>query len=179
MPRKNVPALLRAWTRALPELPESLWLVVAGGPGSRSVPDADLPQTPERVLFTGYVPDEVLPALYSGAISFVFPSLCEGFGLPILEAMACGAPVVTSDGSSLAEVGSGAAILVEPSSVNSIAAGIHQVVHEPGLRNALSRAGLERARRYSWSRCAELTRAVLFDEASRLADVASMEGVAQ
>ncbi len=169
VPRKNVPALLRAWARVLPSLPPSFWLVVAGGSASGTVsPNSDLPSSPERVIFTGYLPDELLPPLYSGATSFVFPSLCEGFGLPVLEAMACGTPVVTSDGSSLSEIGRGAAVLVDPFSVDSIAAGIGRLISDPDLRAALACAGRDRARRYTWSRCADLTRAVLLEESQNI-----------
>lgn len=178
VPRKNVAALLRAWARVLPTLPASLWLVVAGGSGSGTVfPGQDLPKAPERVLFTGYVADELLPPLYSGAASFVFPSLCEGFGLPVLEAMACGTPVVTSDGSSLSEVGAGAAILVDPTSIDSIAAGIGQVIADQYLRGTLACAGRERARRYTWARCAELTRSVLWSESDTTPAAASAEAM--
>jgi glycosyltransferase involved in cell wall biosynthesis len=114
----------------------------------------------EQVTFTGYVPDEDLPALYNAAELFVFPSLYEGFGLPVLEAMACGAPVVTSNTSSLPEVAGDAAILVDPYDVNAIAQAMRQVLEDPALAEALRQKGLERAKLFTWEKTARQTIAV-------------------
>jgi glycosyltransferase involved in cell wall biosynthesis len=111
----------------------------------------------DRVRFTGYVDQADLPAIYSAASVFAFPSLHEGFGLPVLEAMACGTPVVTSDTSSLPEVAGEAALLVDPTDDAAIAKAIARVYDEPVLRQLLSQAGIERAAEFSWEACAAAT----------------------
>ncbi len=114
----------------------------------------------EHVIFTGYVPDADLPAIYSGADVFVFPSLYEGFGLPPLEAMACGTPVVCSNAASLPEVVGDAAITVDPHDVEGLAEAIHRVLADAGLREELRAKGLERAKLFTWERAARETLAV-------------------
>jgi len=99
--------------------------------------------------------------LYSGALAFVYPSLYEGFGLPPLEAMACGTPVLTSNVTSLPEVVGDAGLLVDPYNVEAIAHGIRRLVEDSALREELKRKGLERAKQFTWERTAELTWAVL------------------
>jgi glycosyltransferase involved in cell wall biosynthesis len=166
-PRKNVGRLLQAWERIEPNLPDDVQLVVAGAQASSLVfAGVQFERLPPRVQFTGYVEQEDLPVLYSGALAFVYPSLYEGFGLPPLEAMACGTPVVTSDGTSLPEVVGGAAVLVDPNEVESIAAGIRRVVADEGLRARLREAGLARAAELTWERTARLTRQVLLENAN-------------
>jgi glycosyltransferase involved in cell wall biosynthesis len=105
-PRKNLARLLQAWSRILPELPEDVWLVLTGKRGNERVfaRTAGLDDLPPRVHLTGYVADDILPALYAGARVFAFPSLYEGFGLPPLEAMASGVAVLTGNRASLPEV---------------------------------------------------------------------------
>jgi glycosyltransferase involved in cell wall biosynthesis len=115
----------------------------------------------DRVRFTGYVADDDLPALLSGALAFVFPSLYEGFGMPVLEAMACGTPVLASATSSLPEVAGDAALLVDPNDTGAIAAGLARLVCDDGLRAELRARGLVRAAQFTWSRCADETLAVL------------------
>src|SRR6185503_20273033 len=107
--------------------------------------------------FRGYVPREELPALYSGATAFVYPSLLEGFGLPVVEAMACGTPVITSNNSALKEVAGNAAVLVDPLSVRELAEAMMRLAEDGGAREELSRRGLRRAEQFSWTRTAELT----------------------
>jgi glycosyltransferase involved in cell wall biosynthesis len=107
------------------------------------------------VIFAGYVPDEDLPALYNAADLFVYPSLYEGFGLPPLEAMACGTPVITSNASSLPEVVGDAGIMVNPYDVDELAKAMYEVLTNDGLREELSKKGLERAKLFSWKKCAE------------------------
>ncbi|XRP97069.1 glycosyltransferase family 4 protein [Methanocaldococcus sp. 16A] len=107
------------------------------------------------VIFTGYVPDEDLPGLYNAADLFVYPSLYEGFGLPPLEAMACGTPVITSNTSSLPEVVGDAGIMVNPYDVDELAKAMYEVLTNDGLREELSKKGLERAKLFSWKKCAE------------------------
>lgn len=110
--------------------------------------------TPEQVNFLGYVPEEDLPFLYSGAATFVFPSLYEGFGLPLVEAMACGVPIVASDVSSTPEVVEDAALLVSPCSPKEFADAIAGITSNPQLRNTLIQKGLERAQHFRWDESA-------------------------
>ena len=139
-------------------------LVIAGKRGWLSEPierAARAAGLGERVRFLGYLPDADLPALLSGALSFVFPSLYEGFGMPVLEAMACGAPVLTSNTSALPEVVGDAALLVDPSDTQAIAAGLARLAADPQLRANLRERGLARAASFTWERCARETLAVL------------------
>ena len=115
----------------------------------------------DRVRLLGYVEAADLPALYSGSDVFSFPSLHEGFGLPVLEAMACGTPVVTSCTSALPEVAGDAAVLVDPLDVKSIAVGYLSILENPGTADRLRARGAARAARFSWSRAAAETLAVL------------------
>lgn len=108
-----------------------------------------------RFRYLEYVSDEDLPFLYSGARAFVLPSLHEGFGVPIIEAMACGAPVITSNCSSMPEVAGDAAILIDPHSVESISAAMLEVLNNPARAEELKKAGLERVKQFSWSRSAQ------------------------
>jgi glycosyltransferase involved in cell wall biosynthesis len=114
----------------------------------------------KHVRFLGYVSDQTLGILYRLASAFVFPSLYEGFGLPPLEAMASGTPVVTSNVSSLPEVAGDAAVLVDPYDVDSIVDGMRRVLTDPVLAADLRRKGIERAREFSWERSVEKTRQV-------------------
>ena len=114
----------------------------------------------KHVRFLGYIPDETLAVLYRSAEVFVFPSLYEGFGLPPLEAMASGTPVVTSNTSSLPEVTGGAAVLVDPYDVGSIVDGVRRVLTDPSLAAELRRKGPLRAREFSWARSAAKTKAL-------------------
>jgi glycosyltransferase involved in cell wall biosynthesis len=109
----------------------------------------------KRVLFPGYVAGRDKAALLSGAVAFVFPSLYEGFGLPVLEAQACGCPVITSTATSLPEVAGDAALLVDPLDTAAIADSMERVVGDPGLREALTERGFINIRRFSWRRCAQ------------------------
>ena len=111
----------------------------------------------EKVIFTGFVPDDNLPALYSNAVAFVFPSLYEGFGLPILEAMACGTPVVSSNTSSLPEAAGEAAILIAPQDVQGWVDAINNLSCNPQLREELRQKGLRRVKDFSWDLAAEKT----------------------
>ncbi|HDU5905217.1 TPA: glycosyltransferase family 4 protein, partial [Klebsiella pneumoniae subsp. pneumoniae] len=108
----------------------------------------------ERVIFTGYIKTADLPPLYRGAKALVFVSLYEGFGLPVIEAMACGTPVVTSNTTSLGEVAGEAAILVNPESTTEITSGIEQVINDNDKRAWLISNGLKRAQLYTWDKVA-------------------------
>lgn len=163
-PRKNLAHLIRSFFRLLDEqhLPDT-YLVLAGSKGQGWMYDEifaaaeSSAQHRSRLIFTGYVADEDLPALYSGAAAFVFPSLYEGFGLPALEAMVCGTPVITSNTTSLPEVVGDAALLVDPADPDQLRDAMATVLADPSLREELRRKGLERASQFSWKRCADLT----------------------
>jgi glycosyltransferase involved in cell wall biosynthesis len=111
----------------------------------------------QAVLLPGFVPDEDLPAVYAGAVLSVLPSLYEGFGLPILESMACGTPVVCSQAASLPELGGDAARYFDPKSVRDIAAAIGEVWRDEGLSRDMRRRGLAQAAQFSWERTARET----------------------
>src|SRR5262245_7737741 len=110
-----------------------------------------------RVKFMGYIPRADLPGLFSRATAFVYPSLLEGFGLPVVEAMACGTPVITSNNSSMREIAHGAAVLVDPRSVREITDALGRVAEDEGFRRLLSSSGLKRAAEFSWENTARLT----------------------
>nr|MBC7245819.1 glycosyltransferase family 4 protein [Chloroflexota bacterium] len=160
--RKNLRRLLQAYA-LLCERGEQRRLVVVGPHKWKytrilqTVAELGIGQ---RVIFTGYIPDEDLPALYSGADLFVFPSLYEGFGLPPLEAMACGTPVVCSNAGSLPEVVGDAALLVDPYDVEALAEAMHRVLHDPALCEELRQKGLARAQQFTWEKAALETLAV-------------------
>jgi glycosyltransferase involved in cell wall biosynthesis len=165
-PRKNLARLLEAFAQAA-RAGDAPQLVIAGKRGwlsegiERRARELGLG---ERVRFAGYVADADLPALLSGALAFALPSLYEGFGMPVLEAMACGAPVLTSDTSALPEAAGGAALLVDPTDTAAIAAALARLIGEPELRADLRARGLRRAAGATWARCAEETLGVLLEQ---------------
>jgi glycosyltransferase involved in cell wall biosynthesis len=162
-PRKNLGRLLLAWQSAMSELPADAWLVVAGAKGKGLV-FADVPELarlPARVHLAGYVPEEALPALYAGADAFVYPSMYEGFGMPPLEAMACGTPVIVGNRASLPEVVGDAALSVDPFNVDALARALVDVLAQPAVSARLGIAGLARAGLFSWEKAAVQTRQVL------------------
>lgn len=157
--RKNLPRLVEAYAR-LRRWSERWKLVVAGVRKWKSAPIFDAVQRlglESHLHFTGYVADEDLPALYNGADLFAFPSLYEGFGLPVLEAMACGTPVVTSDTSSLPEVAGDAALQVDPYNVEAMADAMRRMLEDGDLAQELRERGLARAAQFSWERTARET----------------------
>jgi glycosyltransferase involved in cell wall biosynthesis len=161
-PRKNLTRLLEAF-ETIHEGGLSDGLVIVGRRGWLYGDFfARLEQSPVRgaVIFPGYVPDEDLPAIYAGAQALAFPSLYEGFGLPVLEAMACGTPVVTSDVSSIPEIGGEAALYVDPLDVEGMSEAIRRVLSDAWLRNQLRARGLAQAAQFSWERAAAQTAAV-------------------
>lgn len=162
-PHKNFHRLLEAFARS--ELLGEVRLVCTGTPSQRVLGLIQELGLEQHVVFAGTIPDEELPAYYRGALALVFPSLYEGFGLPALEAMACGTPVVTSSVTSLPEVVGDAAVLVDPYDVESIAWGVRRVVEDSSLRKELRRKGLKRAKQFSWDKTAELTWQVLQEAA--------------
>ena len=155
--RKNVERILQAFKAAHTDFHSPCQLVLAGSLNLVGHPLYPDPRTmvrrlgiEEQVIVTGRISEEEKPLLYSGATAFVFPSLYEGFGMPVLEAMACGTPVITSNISSLPEVAGDAALLVDPTNVDAIAEAMVRIVNDAGLREELSRKGLQRASRFSW-----------------------------
>ncbi len=163
-PRKNIETIIDAFAKVKREsaLPHSL--VIAGGKGwyyDSVFRNARVSGVEDSIIFPGYIPEEDLPSLYRNAEAFVFPSLYEGFGLPVLEAMACGCPVIASNTSSIPEAAGDAAILIDPLDTYSIAASMKKVASDPGLREQLVNKGLERSRRFSWDNAAKKTLAAL------------------
>jgi glycosyltransferase involved in cell wall biosynthesis len=160
-PRKNLPALLEAFEGVLRARPRgALRLVVAGRRGwLDEALFARLAASParDRVVFTGYVSDADLRALYSSCRAFVYPSLYEGFGLPPLEAMSCGAPVVAGRSGAVAEVTGGAARLFDPADTEELARALLELLADDAPRRQLIEAGLRRASEFSWERTARLT----------------------
>jgi glycosyltransferase involved in cell wall biosynthesis len=148
-PRKNLTRLISAWRQVRSEVPP---LVMAGRYGWGGSMPAD-----KEIIRLDHVPGERLPALYSAATAFVWPSLMEGFGLPPLEAMACGTPVLTSNTSSLPEVASDAAIMVDPLDVDAIASGMIALAQNQDLREELRQKGLKRTATFTWRETAEKT----------------------
>lgn len=161
-PRKNLSTLVRAMARLGPLL-DDLDLVIAGPRGPRDAQLDDIAARawlPRPIRRLGDVPDACLPALYAGARCMAYVSLCEGFGLPIVEAMAAGAPVVTSSCSSMPEVAGGAAMLVDPLSPDDLAAALSRMVQDSALAAGLRQLGTARAKAFDWSTTARLTEAV-------------------
>ncbi len=158
-PRKNLLRFLRAWEPLYLSGEAPPWVIV-GKRGWLSGPFFEaLKTSPARdgIVLTGYVLDADLPAILSAATLFVFPSLYEGFGLPPLEAMACGTPVLCSDRASLPEVVGDAAWLVDPTDIEAIREGLRRLLRDEPLRQALRERGLEQATRFSWERAATET----------------------
>jgi glycosyltransferase involved in cell wall biosynthesis len=160
-PHKNVATLLDAFERLRGDGSSAI-LVLAGHPrwGEATLRRREASPHRDAIRVVGPVAAAELPALYSGAACFVFPSLYEGFGLPVLEAMACGAPVVASDRGALPEVVGDAGIVVNPEDPAALADAIRRLLDDPALRAAQSRAGLERADRFTWDGSARGLRAV-------------------
>jgi len=158
-PRKNIPSLVKAFYK-LKKKNLRYKLVITGKKGwkyKEIFETIDKLNLQNDVVFTGYVADEDLPALYNAADMFVYPSIYEGFGLPPLEAMACGTPVITSNTSSLPEVVGDAGIMVDPYDVDGLADAMHEVLTDEGLRANMIKKGLERAEMFSWEKCARET----------------------
>jgi glycosyltransferase involved in cell wall biosynthesis len=155
-PHKNLVFLLRVFS----ELSTDASLVLAGKEDPRypqAHEEARRLGLADRVLFLGEIPDTDLPALYNGAQAFVFPSLYEGFGLPVLEAMACGVPVVASDSSSIPEIVDEVAITLDPQDADAWVAALTEVVEKERLRAEMSKKALERAEMFSWEETARRT----------------------
>jgi len=171
-PRKNLARALRAFASVAEALPGCRFVIVGqrGWRYDEVLREAAHPALHGRVSFLGYVPEERLPALYAHALALVYPSLYEGFGLPVVESMACGTPVLTSRSSSLGEIGEGAALLVDPTDEKALADALHALATDEGLRQDLRTKGLARARTFSWERTGRETAAAyqeVYDEVRR------------
>jgi alpha-1,3-rhamnosyl/mannosyltransferase len=150
-PRKNLDRLLDAWEALPVSIREEFDLVLAGPEGWRSAGTMARLRAPNRgVRYLGYIPEPDLPGITAGALVFVYPSLYEGFGFPVAQAMAAAIPVITSNVSSLPEITGEAALLVDPHSVTEIRAALEQALTSPASRAALSQAGRHRAEYYRW-----------------------------
>ena len=159
-PRKRIAELLFAWEKLPPSVRNRWPLMVTGGAGwlSDVVKERMIKGAREGwVRYLGFVPDADLPLLYAGAALFVYPSVYEGFGLPPVEAMASGVPVVVADASCLPEVTGGAAMLVAPEDIDAFASRLEQALVDDGWRAQARTAGLRVASGYSWDRCARET----------------------
>jgi alpha-1,3-rhamnosyl/mannosyltransferase len=174
-PHKNLENLLRAWARATSSQAIDAKLVCAGdreGSSARLEHLCTKLGIGDRVAFIGHVAEPDLVALYQGALVFLYPTLYEGFGLPVVEAMAAGTPVITSNSSALREIAEGHAELVNPLDIDAMADAIARVALDEELRSRLERAGLERAERFDWHRTARETLAVYLEA---IAEVQSQE----
>ena len=155
-PRKNYHMLIQAFASIARSYPHNLF--IAGGKGwleDNMMAEAARQGIADRVRFLGFIADEHLSALYSAASLFLFPSLYEGFGLPVLEAMACGVPAVISNSSSLPEVGGEAALHLDPRQPEAWSEGMDRVLSDPGLAAAMVDAGFEQVQRFSWEKSAQ------------------------
>jgi alpha-1,3-rhamnosyl/mannosyltransferase len=153
-PRKNIDTLLDAW-QGLHHIRDDFDLVIAGASGwSSGKTLARLKSRPASVRYLGYVPEDELPGLTAGATAFVYPSLYEGFGFPVAQAMAAGVPVITSNTSCLPEIAGDGALLVDPRSPAEIQAALEKLLTSPTLQRELRAAAIARAQEYRWEVCA-------------------------
>lgn len=165
-PRKNLERIICAFDLLKERTGLSHKLVIAGEQGWKFDREKSLANVKHReeVLFIGFVSDDDMPTLYSGADLFVFPTLYEGFGIPIIEAQKCGTPVVTSNYSALPETAGNGAILVDPYDVESICAGMTRVLVDKDLSSYLINKGFENAEKFSWKKSAELLDKIIKEE---------------
>ena len=163
-PRKNLRRLLAAWSSCVTRLPEDIWLVIAGSDAPGNVfGNLQMGDIPPRVHFAGFVADDSLPALYSAALALVYVSLYEGFGLPVLEAMASGTVPIVANNTAMPEVVGDAGIQVDPYDPEEIAAAIERVVNDSECRKDLEMRAIQQSRRFSWDCTAQQTWKVLSD----------------
>lgn len=147
-PHKNVKRLVQSFSRA--NISKDIKLVMTGFPDSKLVVLISSLGVSERIVFAGAISELDLPRYYRGAEALIFPTLYEGFGLPVIEAMACGVPVLTSNTTSLPEVAASAALYCDPLSIDSISRGIETIIEDKNVRAQLRIFGLDRARLFSW-----------------------------
>ena len=161
-PRKNIDTLIKGFARLVQEQNlKDLHLVLVGTHGWQYEKIFDeiskSGSVKDRIIFTGYVDDADLAALYSAALVFVYPSFYEGFGLPPLEAMQCGTPVITSNTSSLPEVVGDAGIMLDPKDTDGLCHSIFEIYGQSALRESMSRKSSEQAKKFSWEKCIQET----------------------
>jgi glycosyltransferase involved in cell wall biosynthesis len=149
-PRKNIARIVAAYARYRESVTDPAALVLAGGRGWRY--DPAWVEGVDGVMLPGYVDEDQKGALYAGALGLVFATLYEGFGFPVIEAMHCGTPVITSTTSSLPELAGDAALLVDPTDVDAIAGAMVRLDQEPAVRERLRQVGYEQARQFTWDR---------------------------
>jgi glycosyltransferase involved in cell wall biosynthesis len=170
-PRKNIPLLLRAFAD-LAQRHSEAWLVIAGKKGwhfdeiFHTVAALNLA---DRVIFTGYVDEADKPALLRGASLFVYPSVHEGFGVPVLEAMASGVPTIAGNRTSIPEIAGDGALLIDPASLPELTAALEHLYTDVAARSELAARGLAQAAKFSWRKTAEETAAVYRDAVQRKA----------
>lgn len=170
-PRKNLTRLLAAFQQLSHDFP-AVYLVLAGGTGwlAKDIFDQIATLKPaDRIILPGFIPEADKAALLSGALAYVFPSLHEGFGLPILEAMACGTPVLAADSSSLPEIAGDAALLVNPLDVEAIAGGLRRLLADEALRRSLVEKGFRRIEAFSWQKAGQRIWRILLELAQESA----------
>lgn len=159
-PRKNLIRLIKAFSKLKKEMKISHKLIIVGSK-EYLFSDSEIERVSSKfkrdIIMTGYVPTALLPVFYSSADVLVYPTLFEGFGLPCLEAMKCGCPVVSSNTSSIPEVVGDAGILINPTDIFDISAAIYKVINDPKLRSEMRRKGLQRAKSFSWDETARRT----------------------
>ncbi len=152
-PRKNYDTLLDAWKRMRADLRKEFDLVIAGPRGW--APPETFARLQSEAIYLGYVPEAEMPGLFAGATLFLYPSLYEGFGFPVAQALAARVPVITSNTSALPEVARDGAVLVDPADAHAIAAAIERLLDSPSERTKLSGYGRASAERFRWEKCAE------------------------
>jgi glycosyltransferase involved in cell wall biosynthesis len=163
-PRKNIGGLLDAWSRIVDRISDDIWLVVVGAKGSDLIfKNITIPNQLKRVHFTGRVDEKHLPSLYSGALAFCYLSIYEGFGLPPLEAMACGTPVLTGNVSSLPEVVGDGGLMVDPTDIDEISDYMFEIIENTTLRQKLHINGQKQAKKFNWDISAKKTLDILCD----------------
>jgi glycosyltransferase involved in cell wall biosynthesis len=161
-PRKNIARLLTSWSHCLNQLDDDISLVVAGAHGASHIyRDVTMTRAPRRVHFTGSVPDECLPALYSGATALIYPSVYEGFGLPVLEAMASGSVPIVSNGTAMPELVGNAGVTIDPFNVEELAQALVTICSDESRRNTLRELAIRKSAEFRWERSAKLTLNIL------------------
>ncbi len=156
---KNEERILEAFARS--KIDFDIRLILTGNPSDKLISLSRKLNVSNRVVFLGRVPENDLPGLYRGALALVFPSLYEGFGLPVVEAMACGTPVLASNSTSMPEVAGDAALLVDPMSVELIKTGIEHICSDSVLRQKLQEKGLQRVKLFNWDDVTNRVKAVI------------------
>ena len=166
-PRKNLPGLLKAWSHCYSRIDDDITLVITGQRGGDHIfRESTMSSIPPRVHFTGFVQDSWLPALYSGATTLVYPSVYEGFGLPVAEAMASGVVPVVSNCSSLPEIVGDAGLRINPFDVEEVSTALVNICGSEGLRNVLREKALRASKRFRWDCAAKATKRILDAAAS-------------